>query len=269
VSVLPFQVILALLILYNEIGVATFAGFVTMLLFAALISNNARLLRKYSRQVMGMKDVRMKATTEVLNYMRIIKLQAWEEYFRRKIEECRKGEYRFLRGFQFALSTNITMLGMSTSVVAIVTFSACILIGTNLTAAKVFTVISTFNILSEPIRTFPQAIISISQALVSLQRLDSYMMSKEIEDYVERGETDDSSGCSVIVEGGRFTWDENETTSSSGLSGIDLRIPQGHLVAVVGTVGSGKSSLLAALLGEMPKLSGRVRVLPLPLVFFL
>lgn len=37
-------------------------------------------------------------------------------------------------------------------------------------------------------------------------------------------------------------------------------IPEGSLVAVVGPVGSGKSSLLSALLGEMDKLEGTVVV---------
>lgn len=41
---------------------------------------------------------------------------------------------------------------------------------------------------------------------------------------------------------------------------INLEIPQGELVAVVGMVGSGKSSLLSAMLGEMEKLEGKVTV---------
>lgn len=42
------------------------------------------------------------------------------------------------------------------------------------------------------------------------------------------------------------------------LRNINLQVEQGQLVAVVGTVGSGKSSLLSALLGEMEKINGRV-----------
>jgi len=39
---------------------------------------------------------------------------------------------------------------------------------------------------------------------------------------------------------------------------INLKIEPGQLVAVVGSVGSGKSSLLQCLLGEMDKLSGTI-----------
>jgi ABC-type branched-subunit amino acid transport system ATPase component len=41
---------------------------------------------------------------------------------------------------------------------------------------------------------------------------------------------------------------------------ISIEIPDGSLVAVVGTVGCGKSSLLSAILGEMDTVSGKVNV---------
>lgn len=41
---------------------------------------------------------------------------------------------------------------------------------------------------------------------------------------------------------------------------LDLQVPKGALVAVVGPVGCGKSSLVSALLGEMEKLEGKVYV---------
>ena len=44
------------------------------------------------------------------------------------------------------------------------------------------------------------------------------------------------------------------------ISSIDMKVPEGKLVAVVGQVGSGKSSLVAAMLGEMEKLKGKVNV---------
>ncbi|KAH7279989.1 hypothetical protein KP509_37G046700 [Ceratopteris richardii] len=254
---LPFQVIIALFIVYRSIGVAMFAGIATLLVLGILVTYSSRLLRYYSVQVMTKKDIRMKATAEVLNHMRSIKLQAWEYYFCRKVEDCRKAEYKCLTKFQYALASNVTVLTIATSVVSLVTFSTCLIINVELTTAKVFTVISTFNILSEPIRTFPQAVISVSQALVSLERLDKYMSSTELEGYVIR-DPPPNTGCSIVVENGHFSWDD--MTKKPILRDVNFIIPQGHLVAIVGTVGSGKSSLLAALLGEMPKLSGTVKV---------
>lgn len=41
---------------------------------------------------------------------------------------------------------------------------------------------------------------------------------------------------------------------------LDVEVEIGSLIAVVGVVGSGKSSLLSAILGEMDKLSGTVNI---------
>lgn len=61
----------------------------------------------------------------------------------------------------------------------------------------------------------------------------------------------------LIIENGTFRWDEEDTT----LRNINMRVERGNLVAVVGPVGCGKSSLLSAYLGEMEKVSGRVNLL--------
>ncbi|KAI5064759.1 hypothetical protein GOP47_0019454 [Adiantum capillus-veneris] len=254
---LPLQVVIALLILFGAIGVATFAGLLTMILVAALITQNSKLLKNYSMQIMMKKDIRMKATTEVLSYMKIIKLQAWEDYFRKKVEDARHEEYKSLTKFHAALAFNIFVVGVSTSVVTVVSFWVCLLVNSEFTAAKAFTVISIFNILSEPVRTFPQAVIALSQAFISLKRLDKYFLSGELEGYVNR-DSPREPGYSIIVENGHFTWDEEQP--SPILQDINVKVRQGDLVAIVGTVGAGKSSLLAALLGEMPKLKGYVEV---------
>lgn len=60
----------------------------------------------------------------------------------------------------------------------------------------------------------------------------------------------------IVIENGHFTWGDQDAEQI--LKNINLHVPRGSLVAVVGAVGSGKSSLLAALLGEMNKVSGRI-----------
>lgn len=93
-----------------------------------------------------------------------------------------------------------------------------------------------------------------------MKRLDSFLASKETTPYIER---QPSVGVAIQLDDASFTWQPgtlDAPSSSPTLSSLTLTIPQGSLVAIVGSVGSGKSSLLSALLGQMVKVSGRVQL---------
>lgn len=254
---MPLQVGVALSILFWVLGISTLAGFVCMALIMGIVAWTSKRNRRFQFQLMKMRDLRMKATNEFLNYMRVIKLQAWEGHFQTRVQSFRNSEYEWLCKFMYSVSVNIITLWSTPALVSAVTFTTCIFVGVDLTPGKVFTATSIFKILQEPIRNFPQALISLSQAMVSLDRLDKYMTSKELDPQaVDR--LPPGKELAIVVENGTFFWDEEE--SKSTLRNINLEVKSGSLVAIVGTVGSGKSSLLSSVLGEMPKLSGVVKV---------
>jgi ABC-type protease/lipase transport system fused ATPase/permease subunit len=94
------------------------------------------------------------------------------------------------------------------------------------------------------------------QAVVSLERLDKYLWSSELEKGAIVKLPFSATAPAVKVMQASFNWEPEAENMT--LTNINLHIPRGALVTVVGKVGSGKSSLLASLLGEMPKLSGEV-----------
>lgn len=80
-------------------------------------------------------------------------------------------------------------------------------------------------------------------------------------DAVTRGS---DRGNAIEVENGTFGWDAaepgaDEEKGAVTLRGVNLVIRKGDHVAVCGPVGSGKSALLACMLGEIPKVEGTVR----------
>ncbi|XP_065431845.1 ATP-binding cassette sub-family C member 2-like isoform X3 [Chrysemys picta bellii] len=123
-----------------------------------------------------------------------------------------------------------------------------------LTATKVFTSISLFNILRLPLFDLPTVISAVAQTKVSLGRLEDFLYSEDLDP--QDIDTNYSGNHAVGFIGASFRW---EKTGPSILNNLNMTISEGSLVAVVGQVGSGKSSLLSAILGEMNKFEGIVQ----------
>ncbi|KAG5017599.1 hypothetical protein JHK85_023735 [Glycine max] len=252
------QVALALLILYRSVGVASIAALAATVTVMLLNLPLSSLQEKFQGKVMEFKDKRMKATSEILKNMRILKLQAWEMKFLSKVIQLRKTEEIWLHKFLAGTAIIRFLFTNAPTFIAVVTFGACVLMGIPLESGKVLSALATFRILQMPIYNLPDTISMITQTKVSLDRIASFLRLDELQtDVIEKIPWGSSDKAIELVDG-NFSWDLSSPITT--LKNINLKVFHGMRVAVCGTVGSGKSSLLSCIIGEVPKISGTLKI---------
>lgn len=253
------QVSLALFILYKNLGLSFLATFAATVLIMLANIPLGKLQEKFQDKLMKSKDKRMNATSEVLRNMRILKLQAWEMKFLSRIMDLRKIEAGWLKKYLYTSAIVSFAFWAAPTFVSVSTFGACTLMHIPLESGKILSALATFRILQEPIYNLPDTISMIIQTKVSLDRIAAFLSLDDLpSDSIEKLSSG-STETAIEIVNGNFSWDLSSSTIPF-LKEINLVVSHGMRVAICGPVGSGKSSLLSCILGEMPKLSGTIKL---------
>ncbi|KAG5604952.1 hypothetical protein H5410_026444 [Solanum commersonii] len=203
----------------------------------------------------GSKDVRIKATSETLKSMRVLKLHSWESTFLKKLLQLRENERGWLKRYLYTCSAVAFLFWASPTLVSVVTFGVCIILETPLTSGTVLSALATFRILQEPIYNLPELISMVAQTKVSVDRIQDFMREED-QMKLTSYHTPDTSEVVIELEPGEYAWDTNESKKSTIKITEKIRIMKGWKVAICGSVGSGKSSLICSIMGEIPRISG-------------
>jgi len=255
----PLQLVFSVATLFWALKLGALPGLVPLVIFGFLNVPFAKMLQGYQAKFMVAQDERLRSTSEILNSMKIIKLQSWEDKFRQMIESLRDGEFKWLKETQMKKAYGAVMYWMSPTVVSAVMYTATAIMGSApLNASTLFTVLATLRVMAEPVRFLPEILTMMIQYKVSLDRIEKFLLEDEIREEDVKRVPSDNSDVRVQVQDGNFSW--KATGADLSLRNVNLRINRGEKVAVCGPVGSGKSSLLYALLGEIPRISGSVAV---------
>ncbi|KAL5175229.1 ABC transporter C family member 3 [Glycine soja] len=260
VWLLPVQVILALVILYINLGgTPSFAAFGVTILVMVCNTPLANKQEGLHSKIMEAKDSRIKVTSETMKNIRILKLHSWETSFLQKLLQLRETERRWLQKYLYTCSAVATLFWTSPTLVSVVTFGACILVKTELTTATVLSALATFRILQEPIYNLPELISMIIQTKVSVDRIQEFIKEDDQNQFINR-HSSKISAVAIEIKPGEYVWETNDQTHKNPTIQITgkLVIKKGQKVAICGSVGSGKSSLICCLLGEIPLVSGAV-----------
>lgn len=310
--VAPIQIVISLILIYRQVGPATWVGVGFMVVLAPVNVVVFSIVGKMRRKVLKYSDLRVKMMNEILAGIRIIKFYAWEKPFKKEVGDLREKELQALTMLAYVSAVGFSLILLSAPIIQpILVFLTYINVQDKpLSASTAFTTVALFNIMRFPFAFLPMGLLQFIQSRISLRRLGNYLQLPELEKYVVSDDKSAQPG-SVTMKNCFFSWTNRKAdltpidgtakktkkkngrrgsnasqgsalsdsrrpsigSTNSGaddepledvktLRNVSVTINAGELVAVVGSVGSGKSSFLAAILGEMEPIDGSVVHVP-------
>ncbi|XP_030171437.1 multidrug resistance-associated protein 7 isoform X3 [Lynx canadensis] len=256
---LPLELAITLYLLHHQVGVAFVGGLIVALLLVPVNKVIATRIMASNQEMLQHKDARVKLMTELLSGIRVIKFFRWEQALGARVEACRARELGRLRVIKYLDAACVYLWAALPVVISIVIFITYVLMGHQLTATKVFTALALVRMLILPLNSFPWVINGLLEAKVSLDRIQHFLdlPNQNPQAYYS---SDPPTAPSTVLElhEALFSWDPVGTSQETFISHLEVK--KGALVGIVGKVGCGKSSLLAAIAGELHRLHGRVAV---------
>ncbi|KAG7095244.1 hypothetical protein E1B28_006018 [Marasmius oreades] len=294
----PIQFAIGVGLLIGNLGYSALVGLGVLIIGLPVQFLLVRIIFNQRKKGVKITDSRVRLTNEVLQGVRLIKAYAWEDFYTTIIGNLRKKEIKTIRKSAIARScllAFVTFLPVLASVLSFITYA---LTSHDLNVAVVFSSLQLFNIIRVPLTFFPIVLTALSDALVALRRIGSFLTAEELDEPYQV----DPKGDFAIEVNGDFSWetvgkldgpkvqkhakgkenpdvpisreksaarrdvrqvqatprDEKDEGRPFTLKSLKFSVPRGSFVAIVGRVGSGKSSILQALVGEMRRVQGCV-----------
>ncbi|XP_059225376.1 probable multidrug resistance-associated protein lethal(2)03659 [Stomoxys calcitrans] len=276
----PLELILVSFFMYREIGPSSLIGVAVMLLFVPLQGYLGKKTSVLRLRTALCTDERVRLMNEIISGIQVIKMYAWEIPFGKMVAHARLKEMKairlvnYIRGIVGSFIMFLTRISVFSSLVGYV------LLGQFLSAEKAFAVTAFYGILRTTMTVFfPIAITQVAETLVSFKRIQNFMLLEETElmekkekgngfvpaitnengkslEQVEKPFAEKEPG--VVITNMTAKWDRKALENN--LDNVTLEFKPRQLIAVIGTVGSGKSTLIQTILGELPPVSGSISV---------
>ncbi|KAH9031754.1 ABC transporter [Lactarius pseudohatsudake] len=286
----PIQMGICLGLLVSNLGPSALAGFSVFIILTPIQGKIMKSLFRIRRKTMEWTDKRAKLLQELLGGMKLIKFFAWEAPFLERVAGYRKREMSYVRTMLLVRAANMALAVSTPTLASVVAFLVYAGSGHQLTPAVIFSSLTWFQLLRMPLMMLPLSLSTITDARNAIGRLQECFTAELVSETLVK---DPKLKYAVEIDNASFTWDGpppdlHEGKEDKGkkksrsdphpkplpvsepqvvkedalfkLKHIDLRASRGQLVAIVGAVGSGKTSLLQGLIGDMRRTEGSVRV---------
>ncbi|PSS10701.1 hypothetical protein M430DRAFT_145791 [Amorphotheca resinae ATCC 22711] len=262
----PTQLVVAIYLLYRILGLSSIPGLVVMAILLPVNIAFARGFGGFQKQIMAATDKRIHTTNEVLQNIRIIKFFAWEHRFSKIVNDKRAAELKALRHKYILWAFAVAVWNTVPVLITFFSFLVYTVVEKKpLYPSIAFTAISLFSILRVPLDQLGDMIAHVQESKVSIDRVEEFLDEEETEKYgqLRHGSLDEDGSRMIGFKGATFSWggkgvSEEDGNTSFRLMDLDIKFEIGELNIIAGPTGSGKTSLLMALLGEMTLVRGKV-----------
>ncbi|XP_021572997.1 multidrug resistance-associated protein 9 [Carlito syrichta] len=298
-ATIPILMVVCAVYAFFILGPTALIGILVYVIFIPIQMFMAKLNSAFRRSAISLTDKRVQTMNEFLTCIKLIKMYAWEKSFTNAIRDIRQRERKLLEKAGFVQSGNSALAPIVSTIAIVLTFSCHILLRRKLTASVAFSVIAMFNVMKFPIAILPFSVKAVAEANVSLRRMKKILINKSPPSYITQPEDPDtvlllanatlsweqeasrksdpkkvqnqkrhifkkqrSEAYSTLSLPAPGAADPQEQSGSpkSVLHNISFVVRKGKVLGICGNVGSGKSSLIAALLGQMQLQKGIVAV---------
>ncbi|OQR85539.1 ATP-binding Cassette (ABC) Superfamily, partial [Achlya hypogyna] len=256
----PVSVLAIFIMIGFEMGyVVAIVGCVLMYVMLLVGYLSAKTVGETRRQLLAVQSERVKLTNEVLQGVRVVKMYAWEGPIEAAIARIRAQELVFLKQYHARRVFNTAALSIAPVICLAVCLLLYVALGNALSADKAFTVLAYMNVARLPCYNFSNGILFVQEAKASCDRVGAYLAADEVA--VDEAPLEGGTAPEVAITNGDFSWHSSPSGQPDPslpltLRNITLRLVPKSLTIVVGAVGSGKSSLVSALLGEIHQVAG-------------
>ncbi|KAJ9603977.1 Transporter of the ATP-binding cassette (ABC) [Cladophialophora chaetospira] len=262
-AAVPVQLIMAVSLLYKILGYSSFVGIFMMVLILPLNLWIAHSFQAAQKRIMTATDGRIHVTNEVLQNIRIIKYFAWEQRFQNNVNEKRQVELNALWRKYVLWASAATIWSGVPILITFISFLMYTQVEKRpLVPSIAFPALSMFSLLRIPLDQLADMVAHVQESKVSVDRIEKFLEEDETEKYVQMRQNGrrSLSAPRIALENATLTWGttNEDATEAFRLINVSAEFDIGQLNVIAGPTGSGKTSLLLALLGEMQLLSGKV-----------
>ncbi|XP_051154764.1 probable multidrug resistance-associated protein lethal(2)03659 isoform X2 [Leptopilina boulardi] len=255
----PIQAIIIAYIMYTEVKSAAIYGILILFLLIPILVSIGLHVPKITIKSSFKTDERLRLMNEIISGVQVIKMYAWEKPFSHLVNQLRAKEISAIKKCSFVDAVQMSFDSYIPRLCLFVTIVTYALMGNPLSAQTVYIITSYYNNMRYSVNICLQfSVQRIAKAMAAIKRLENFLNSTEMEHL--NNSTDKLITKENIVELKNASAKWSTICKRDTLNKINFKAMNGLITAVIGQVGSGKSSFFHAILRELPLTSGSLCV---------